>query len=178
MCHDPFGLWAQTTAAAWPGPAVECWIQPRSSRSMSCARSSASSPSDRRFTGRDRGIGLVREVNSNQVVMLMCLFSPAVPAARADGRRGDRGIGLVRKVNSTQLEVVMLMCLFSPAVPAGRPFTPPQPGPGPESLSLSRSSASAGAGSQAQPEHFGTKWQPLFRRAPGRCRLATSSSFS
>ena len=40
--------------AAWP--AVECWIQPRSSRSMSCVRSSASSPSDKRFTGRDRDI--------------------------------------------------------------------------------------------------------------------------
>ena len=55
MRHDPSGLRANTTAVVWP--AVECWIQQRSSRSMSCARSSASSPSDRRFTCRDRGIG-------------------------------------------------------------------------------------------------------------------------
>ena len=42
-----------TTAAAWP--ATECWIHPRSSRSINYVRNSASSPSDRRFTGRDSG---------------------------------------------------------------------------------------------------------------------------
>ena len=36
--HDPSDFQANTIAAAWP--TVECWIQPRSSGSMSCARRS------------------------------------------------------------------------------------------------------------------------------------------
>ena len=55
MRQVPSGFRAKTTEAACP--AVECWIQPYSSRSTSCARSSASSPSDKRFTGRDHCIG-------------------------------------------------------------------------------------------------------------------------
>ena len=42
---DTSGLPANTTDAAYS--ADECWIQPRSSRSMRCASSSASSPSEK-----------------------------------------------------------------------------------------------------------------------------------
>ena len=42
------------------GPAVECWIQPRSSRSCSNRRSAASSPAERRLLGRVRGINRFR----------------------------------------------------------------------------------------------------------------------
>jgi hypothetical protein len=37
--------------------AVECWILPRCSRSCSCRRRSASSPSDKHLRGRVRGMG-------------------------------------------------------------------------------------------------------------------------
>jgi hypothetical protein len=57
--HDPSesGFRASTTEAA--RPAVQRWIQPRSSRSLSWRRSSASFPPDSRLRGlvRSRGLG-------------------------------------------------------------------------------------------------------------------------
>ena len=55
MRYDQSGFRANTTDAAWP--AVECWIQPRASRSVSWQRNSKSSPSDSRLIGLVRGMG-------------------------------------------------------------------------------------------------------------------------
>ena len=48
MRHDPSGMRANTTAAEWP--AVECWIQPRSSMAVQSSESESFPPQDSRGT--------------------------------------------------------------------------------------------------------------------------------